>query len=163
MLSFSVDNVNSVNSPLHNFHNIKSNFLYKIELLAFAYASIFKSLLENVTLRNHNSFEKYGNYIHVLTPTINEDPFQEDIKIEFTFGQLHAVSCGSRGIESISTLQLAAIFETRIWLILFVIVLLVIFCSKHLIGRSLPNSLLSLIKVLLEQGCFLKITKELTK
>lgn len=144
----------AIKLPLKNFHRTKARYPDKIQLLAFAYASIFKDLLGNITSSKAKVLEepdKYRFYRRLQLLLFN-DHFQEQIKIEFIFGQLHIVSCGSRGIEQISFLQIVTVFESRIWIFLFLFTCLIMFCSKHLTGRSLSSILLSIFKVLLEQG-----------
>ncbi len=144
----------AVEFPLKYFSDIKLRYPDKIQLLAFAYASIFKTLVGNVTSNKPKVLT--ANFVfefeRKLHPTVRENPFEEHFKIEFKFGQLHIVSCGSRGVESISFLQIVTVFEARIWILLFSFILLIILSSKHLTRRSFSSSLLSIYKVLLEQG-----------
>lgn len=144
----------AIKQPLKNFNQIKIRYPDKIQILAFAYASLFKNLLGNFTFNKAKVLETHEIYglTRTFNPKISENPFENHIRIEFKFGQLHIVSCGSRGLEPNSFFQIMTVFDTQIWILLVVFTVLVIFCSKHFIGISFKASMLSILKVLLEQG-----------
>ncbi len=147
---------NALTLPLKNIHRVKSLYMDNTDKLAFAYASVFKDILGNVTSSKPEtligmSLLGFERRIEFLILEEN-DIRNEDMTIEFKFGQLHIVSCGSRGIEPISFLQVATVFENGIWVFLFLIVISLTGFSYHLLRRSFSASLLSIFKVLVEQG-----------
>ncbi len=127
---------NAIQLPLKNLHRVKKGYPDQIQILAFAYASLFKDLLGNVSW----GFIPTSVFSRELQPSVFVEPIEEQIGIEFKFGQLQIVSCGSRGLEPISFLQIVTVFETPIWIFLVVFVWLIMLCSKHLTGLSLNLS-----------------------
>lgn len=149
--------------PLKNLHKIQAKYSDKIQILAFAFASVFKHLLGNAT----RELSKYGKKCRwactlykaarngLLAETFHDER-SAALYLENKFGSLRFVSCGSRGLESLRLEQFVAVFEITLWKwILGVEVLLIV--SMNLIrGSMLPLNLLDkavcIIKVLLEQG-----------
>ncbi len=152
--------------PLKNFKRMMFKYSDKLKMLAFAYASILGSLLGNVTpnqyvkLRNSN-YKKFGNLVNLhMTVLIFE--FENGGRfnhfgVQNVFGKLHFISCGSRGLEAYGYFQLISVFKRNVWIFLIVfIVVLATSIMKLYNGRLrfayLLTSLLSIVKVLLEQG-----------
>ncbi len=153
----------SIMMPLKNLHKIKMKYTDYIQILAFAYASVFKYLVGNVThkLKRYPdfyrkncepcSFARYG----YLDESIFDDR-NVALSVKNKFSSLRFVSCGFRGLENLQIEQFVSVFEFYVWKWLLAIrILIVVAMNLHtgsMCSLNVLNKVTCLIKVILEQG-----------
>ncbi len=78
------------------------------------------------------------------------------LSIENRFGQLHFVSCGSRGMKVVSLFEILSVFRRNLWIIIIATMLSCSFCFVKLNDSTLKVGYIyiteQIIKILLEQG-----------
>lgn len=147
---------------------MKMKYTDNIQILVFAYTSIFKHLLGNMTTEPppqifldvffHHS--KVHLFLCLTKTIIVQDSLFDDRNVAFSvenkFGSLRFVSCGSRGYEYLHIKQLVLVFEISIWKWLLAFSSLLLVTMSLLRGSmcslNLTNKFTCLLKVLLEQG-----------
>ncbi len=150
-------------SPLKNLHKIKTKYTDDIQTLAFAFASVLKHLLGNVTTKPGPHDAKFYEirvlYFlerNIILKETLYDNRNSALGVEHKFGSLRFVSCGSRGLGNLQIKQFVAVFETYVWkwLLVFALILLVNMnlLKGSLCSLKLLEKLICLIKVLVEQG-----------
>ncbi len=132
-------------------------------MLGLGYASIFACFLGNLTLResshfdntNYEYFTSYLSRKYILS--IENDRYDSAIPLRNLFGDLHCLSCGSRGIEPFHFDKFISVFERQIWhCICISITLLATAFVKMYQNKfnsiTFSTGTLSVFKVLLKQG-----------
>ncbi len=139
-------------------------FADKLNMLSFAYASIFIDFMGNITTHKTEEFKNpdydYFTYYLKRVGRLIDWEYPEYLnvmRVNNVFGQLHFVSCGSRGIQPFPFPQFISVFKWEVWLIVLIAIALLSFAIVKLYkgGRSshsLPIWPLSIYKVLVEQG-----------
>ncbi len=127
----------------------------KLQMLGFAYASIYAIFMGNLTIYHWNydaiDFKRLAN--------IDEAEYEEYdliLRVRNTFGSLHFVSCGSRGVEPFPFSQFISVFEWQVWLCILISVVLLSIAMlklcKTVKSIVLMTGPLSIFKILVEQG-----------
>ncbi len=146
-------------APLKNLHKIKSKYSNNIQILAFAFASVFAHLLGNHTNDDKYNFLYWG---HLRTRSIElvESIFDDkNVALHFQnkFGSLRFVSCGSRGFEDLQIERFVSVFEKKIWNFMLAVaialtIVMNILRGSMCLGLYSLDKVICLIMVVLEQG-----------
>jgi hypothetical protein len=151
----------TIQKPLLNFNQMKSKYSDSIQMLAFAYASLYTQLIGNITWTtgrlklNVNSdglnFVRSG----LLTEFQVETPLGT-LQVENKFGILRFVSCGYKVIGDFPLNKFVSVFEISVWKWIAITYIALSISILLLVGKSWSfvcnSGALCFIKVVLEQG-----------
>lgn len=149
--------------PLKFFHNIKTKYSDKIQILAFAYTSVLKVLLGNSSPVDDkfNIFRDANKKTRLLIRQVKLHEFPVSypnaaLQVENKFASLRFVSCGSRGLENLQFEQFLAVFDCKVWYSIIASGIISLMAMNLLRGNRCWffsfDKILCLVKVLLEQG-----------
>ncbi len=154
-------------APLKNIHKINTKYLNSVQVLAFAFTSVFAHLLGNHTTVIENLAEKQSsigtdvwNYLTPRSGCLAESLFYDpNVALHFQnkFGSLRFVSCGSRGLEDLQIGQFVSVFENKIWKCMLAVAIILTIAMNVLSGSMFLrlytlDKVICLIMVVLEQG-----------
>jgi len=146
--------------PLKSLQLSRINFSNKMEILAFAYASLFESLVGNFTVIESALDTPGSEYFSSLlkrTIFFTSAKTSGAINVINTFEGLHFVSCGSRGLEPFPFKKFVSVFEWKVWLLILISIIVLTFAivNFHKIDKR-PLEKISVcigtFKLLVEQG-----------
>ncbi len=154
----------ALKQPLNSLRLLKLKFSDKLQMLGFAYASIYTCFMGNLTSYPAEKFENkdFSFFIQFLRRSasianINYRWFDTALSVDNVLGRLHFVSCGSRGLEAFPFLQFVSVFEWEVWLFILLSIALISAVFAKLYKEvwqsiNLIAGTFSVYKVLLEQG-----------
>ncbi len=154
----------AIQSTLKYFYRISVRYVDKIKILGFAYASIYTTLMGNLTANPHkylNDMDSYSLKIRFkrlgfVMDTENITIRYYDITIPNNFAKLKFVSCGSKGLEPFPFQQFVSVFEDEVWICIAVAGTILVLTISIITGKNvvvgLYNNLFGILKVILEQG-----------
>lgn len=133
----------AIKLPLKHMLKQNTKFSDKLQMLGFAFASIFVSFMGNLTVDTPAGFQipEYEYFTMYLERNgkivdVEYKVYHDAIRVPNLFGQLHFVSCGSRGTEPFPFVQFVSIFEWEVWLLILISISLLAITIFRLNGKK---------------------------
>lgn len=124
IMYFMANENQALKSSLGRFHQINSKYVDKIQMLAFAYASIYTNFVGNLTKDlpkdikgfDIEKLEAHFPWDCFIDDTENILRMHHDLSIQNNFAKLKFVSCGLRGLEPFPFLEFVSVFGNFVWI-----------------------------------------------
>ncbi len=146
--------------PVQNFHQMSLKYLDKMQLLGFAYASLYPNLMGNITELSSTYMDKnlvhYVKRLGVIEYSEDIDYSDYHLRISNDFAKMKFVSCGSKGLEPFPFLEFVSVFDNNVWITLLAAIYTFTYAIKIITGKFWNNGgytgLMGILKILLEQS-----------